>query len=53
MTIEERVEEAIKQRYSDAGRKGGLVMSMKKRAHIKRLHALNEARRAKKPKARA
>ena len=45
MTFEERLDAAIKQRYSDAGRKGGLVMSDRKKAHIKRLHRLNKKRR--------
>ena len=53
MTIAEQVKEAIRQRYSDIGRKGGSRMTAKKKAHLARLHALNEARRAKKQKARA
>ena len=45
MTIAEQVKEAIRQRYSDIGRKGGSRMTAKKKAHLARLHALNEARR--------
>ncbi len=37
MTLKEKIDQAIRKRYADAGRKGGQSRSEKKLAHLQRL----------------